>query len=176
MAFSANPSLTPDPLNSPPPLSLNPYSDLQTFMASLIPKIGPYYDQIESIINTNATAWMIIFDDATTLDAELDLQTGRLVFSADIGTPLKERALTVYETVLSYTLLWQDTGGIRMGLAGPGGALVLIADVIAPWLDEERLLQVVIDIKEKTRLWREFVEADDAPQPSSLDLNSHLQV
>jgi hypothetical protein len=54
----------------------------------------------------------------------------RMVFSSEIGAVTDDQELPVYEALLCYNLLWKDTGGVKIGLAGPKGILIVTTELL----------------------------------------------
>ena len=67
---------------------------------------------------TGYTEWAVMFDADTTVMLDPVTEQQKLVLSIDLGRPAQESRLVTYETMLAYNVLWQETGGVKMGL-GP---------------------------------------------------------
>lgn len=80
-------------------------------------------------------------DDALTID--YDATSRKLFLSAEIGAVPEEQAHRFFEFFLQYNLLWAETGGVRMALEKPGGALIQIADLPLADLNADELGRAV---------------------------------
>ena len=89
----------------------------------------------------------------------LDLVEHRaeLVLSVELGRPAPERRLAVYGSMLSYNLLWPETGGVKMGLGAADGELVQMVELSTVGLDRERLRTALRGFIEKARIWRRVI-------------------
>ena len=94
----------------------------------LIVALGAADDDIETITRNGEAEWSVAFDGDTIVTLHLVADEARLVLTVPLGRPPEEQRLAAYETMLCYNMLWPETGGVRMGLGGPHGELVQIAD------------------------------------------------
>ena len=93
-------------------------------MDTMMEEVGTLDDSIVACLKTQDGAYAIRFEDLD-IFVEVEADRGRVVLSSEIGTPFHARAAEVYETMLSYNLLWRATGGLRMALTGRGGAMTV---------------------------------------------------
>ena len=84
----------------------------------LIEAVGPQVEAVQAVGQTGDTEWAVMFDADTTVMLDLVTEQQKLVLSIDLGRPAQESRLATYETMLAYNVLWQETGGVKMGL-GP---------------------------------------------------------
>jgi hypothetical protein len=68
------------------------------------------------------------------------------MMSVHLGVPSPENALRIYEFLMTYALAWRQTGGLGIGLTGPGGSLVLTLPLIAVDLTAGRLATIVANL------------------------------
>lgn len=138
----------------------------------LMAEVGPLDDTIITCVKTPDGAYAIRFDDADVL-AEWDDRRKRLVLSAEIGTPSPVRTPHVHATLLSYNLLWRETGGLSMAMTGRQGAVVQMVDLAGPEIEARNVATIAVNLAERTRIWRAYFESEageaEAPAPDALD-------
>lgn len=136
----------------------------------LISEAGSHEEGILAAIRTADGAYAIRFKDADVV-AEWDEARQRLVLSSEIGTPPSARATHIYETLLSYNLLWRETGGVRMALTGPKGVALQLVELAGPEIEGRTVALVAANLAERTIIWRAFFESEGgdmaAPAPPS---------
>lgn len=125
---------------------------------ALIEAIGPANDAIGFITRNADDQWSVGFDEDTVVTLDLVADQAKLVLSIPLGRPLAEQRLAAYETMLSYNLLWPETGGVTMALGGEQGELVQLfelnaADGLTPGL----LDTVLVNFVDKARMWRRVI-------------------
>jgi hypothetical protein len=84
----------------------------------LIEAVGPQVEAVQAVGQMGDTEWAVMFDTDTTVMLDLVTEQQKLVLSIDLGRPAQESRHATYETMLAYNVLWQETGGVTMGL-GP---------------------------------------------------------
>jgi hypothetical protein len=139
-------------------------------------EVGPLDERIATVIKTSDGAYAIRFEDVDVL-AEWDDTRKRLVLSCEIGAVPPERAGQIYEILLTYSMAWRDTGGLRMALAGLGGNAVQLVDLAGEEIAARRIAIVAVNLAERTRVWRAFftLHAGEGPGPEPADLlASHM--
>jgi hypothetical protein len=139
---------------------------------ALLSEAGPLDDGIVGIARTADDRWAIQFEDVD-VEVEFSPETGRLLFATTIGTPPAARAPAIHEAMLSYTMLWRETGGVRMGLAGPGGEAVQMVDFPVAELRPDVVATVAVNLAARTLIWRGFLNDDSASaRPPGGDIQS----
>ncbi|WP_378941102.1 type III secretion system chaperone [Mesorhizobium sp. ANAO-SY3R2] len=139
-------------------------------------EVGALDDTIVACIKTPNHDYAIRFDDLDVL-VEVEADRGRVVLSCEIGTPLHARAAEVYETMLSYNLLWRATGGLRLALTGRGGAALQLADLAGEEINARQIATVAVNLAGLTRIWQAYLdgEADDRSLPLPYDLATAIR-
>jgi hypothetical protein len=132
----------------------------------LIVALGAADDDIETITRNGEAEWSVAFDGDTIVTLHLVADEARLVLTVPLGRPPEEQRLAAYETLLCYNMLWPETGGVRMGLGGPHGELVQIADLWTGDLSTEVLGTVLRNMAEKARMWRRVIAGGTFADPS----------
>jgi hypothetical protein len=98
----------------------------------------------------------------------------RIVLSSMLGIPSETMQLSVYEALLCYNLLWKDTGGVKMALAGPGGDLMLLYELHVDQLMLNDLQIVISNFSSISHVWSVYVTgeshdlAGNAPGPMDM--------
>jgi hypothetical protein len=129
---------------------------------ALIEGLGPNDHEIAAIAQNGDAEWAVAYHGDPIVVLDLVESRAELVLSAAVGRPAPERRLEVYESMLTYNLLWPATGGIKMGLGAADGDLVQMVELSTVGLDRERLRAVLRDFVEKARIWRRVIAG--APQ------------
>ena len=123
----------------------------------LLQELGPDTPEIDAVIQTEDPSWAIQFTDETVVIVEPAEEPGRMVFSAEMGNASDSLQLPIYETLLCYNLLWRETGGVKIGLAGPKGALIISTEVLVRGLLLSDLQQALLDFVNIARSWTKYV-------------------
>lgn len=133
----------------------------------LLQEVAALTPQITSLDKGEDDAWLLSFDDKPEILVEWADQPERLVLSACLGRATEPQRLAVYETLLSYNLLWQDTGGVRMALDGPEGEVFLIYDLFDDQVSVVDLQGVLLNLANIAGIWGEYVtRAEDQARDS----------
>jgi hypothetical protein len=111
-------------------------------------------------------AWTLQVDDDLLLFADHDPGQSRIVLSGEVATPLPSSKAAVHELLLQYNGQWKETGGVRMALDGPDGAVVQICDISTVNLDAATFAGAVQVFADVLRGWRDMLsrEPSDCPQ------------
>jgi hypothetical protein len=133
----------------------------------LIQEIGPHMQDIDAIVQTEEPSWAIQFSDETIVIIEAAEDPARMVFSAELGSANDTNQHAVYEALLCYNLMWRDTGGVKIGLAGPQGALIISTELCLESLMLNDLQLNLKNFLKITRSWQGFV-SQTAPTPAPL--------
>lgn len=76
--------------------------------------------------------WVLTLDDGSWVQAQLSNSPANgpsVVLQAELGRPHERRRLEMAEALLSFNLLWADTGGMRAAMAGGDGQALLLLDL-----------------------------------------------
>ena len=133
----------------------------------LIQELGPHMQDIDAIVQTEEPSWAIQFSDETIVIIEAAEDPARMVFSAELGSANDTNQHAVYEALLCYNLMWRDTGGVKIGLAGPQGALIISTELCLESLMLNDLQLNLKNFLKITRSWQGFV-SQTAPTPAPL--------
>ena len=144
----------------------------------LIKELGPAMPDIDAVVQTEEPSWAIQFSDETIIIIEPADDPSRMVISAELGAAAEAQQRIVYETLLCYNLMWRDSGGVKIGLAGPQGALIISVDVCVEGLTLMGLQQELERFLKIARSWTQYVGKADAaeapPLPGMGAGNMHL--
>ena len=124
----------------------------------LMREIGPLVEEIETIEQHGEQSWAVGFDDETWLTVDYAPQTDKVTLAIDCGATAEQSRLKLYETLLTYNYLWEETGGVRMALDSPGGRVVLLLDLPIHGLAAGTFATVIKNVVEKARSWRKSIE------------------
>jgi hypothetical protein len=139
----------------------------------LISQIGPVFPDIDAVIQTEDPSWAIQFVDELVVMIEQLENPDRMVFSSEIGAVTDDQELPVYEALLCYNLLWKDTGGVKIGLAGPKGILIVTTELLLDGLTLMSCQEALTNFTNISRSLGKYV-VRDKKNPSSLpNVNPH---
>jgi hypothetical protein len=131
-------------------------------LQSLMKLLGPQTPGIDAVVQNEDRTWALQFDDASVVFLEWDEQPPRLVISAELGKIEEGRQLDVMRMLLSYNLLWRDTGGVKFAMGGPDGGAMLLYE----WHSGEAVLSelqtVLQNFRDIAGAWRRYVESGGA--------------
>lgn len=136
-------------------------------LRALLTELGPVLDLAEIYQKADANTWTLAAQDGTILFLELVPEDDRLWLSAEAGAPRDEDRARLYSLMLQYNAQWQTTGGARLALDAPDGAVVLACDVPASGLDLPRLCAAVGNFRDMLDGWRAIVAGQRAAGSSS---------
>lgn len=123
----------------------------------LIQEVGPSMPEIDAVVQTEEPSWAIQFSDETIVIIEAADDPARIVMSAELGAASEVRQRAVYETLLCYNLMWRDSGGVKVGLAGPQGSLIISTDVCLDGMSLMDLQEALNRFLKITRSWAQYV-------------------
>jgi hypothetical protein len=124
-------------------------------VGSIIESVGPRDHNLEGIVQRDDGEYVVHYDDLeVTLEFEAD--TDRLVISAELGDAPRDKRLAVYTTLLNYSLLWRDTGGVHMALTADG-IVVQTLTLSGSEITVDLLDTVLRNFAAKARLMRTYV-------------------
>lgn len=143
-------------------------------MQVMMEEIGPAMAEIEAVIQSEEKNWAIQFEDQSIIMLEWAERPDRVVLSSMLGVPSEAMQLSVYEALLCYNLLWKDTGGVKMALAGPGADLVLLYELHAEELQLNELKIVISNFSSISHVWSVYVTGESQElvnnMPGAMDM------
>ena len=133
----------------------------------LLQELGPSTPEIDAVAQTDDPSWAIQLSDETIVMIEPTEDPGRMVISADLGTATESMQKPIYETLLCYNLLWRKTGGVKIGLAGPKGSLIITTELSVEGLTLNDFQQELMNFVTIVRAWCRYV-SEGGEQAASL--------
>lgn len=133
---------------------------------SLMNEIGPAVDQIDSVDAFEGAEWELVLEGGGGIVVAYSEAARKLTFLTNLGQPEEEQRLAVYDTLLSYNGMWQETDGVRFALDGPDGAVLMLFDLFTTDLDAPTLKMVVESLIDRAAVWSAFLQGPagaDAP-------------
>ncbi|MEJ1157311.1 type III secretion system chaperone [Prosthecomicrobium sp. N25] len=127
-------------------------ADVET-LTRVLAEAGARDDAIAGVLRTAANAWLVRFEDVD-VEIEYDSAGDRLVFASVIGPVPQQKREEILEALLAYSFLARETGGVHMAMTAPGGEAVQMAAVPGEGAGVDRLVTVVTNMAENTRIWR----------------------
>jgi hypothetical protein len=112
---------------------------------------------IDSLLQTGDFSFEIGTANGVAIAADYDQDTGRMMLSADVGTPAVSAREAVYDAMLNYAMLWKETGFVRLAVVGKAGPAMLMADVFPFTLNPGALATILVNFAEKATLWAGIV-------------------
>ena len=140
--------------------------NLQKFQI-MMEEVGPEVSDIETVIQNKDRDWAIQFVDELVVMIEQLEHPDRMVFSSEIGTVADDQELPIYEALLCYNLLWKDTGGVKIGLAGPKGILIVTTELLLDGLTLMTFQEALTNFTNIAKSLGKYV-IRDKKNPSSL--------
>jgi hypothetical protein len=133
---------------------------------NLIQELGPVSPDIDAVVQTEEPSWAIQYSDETIVIIEASDEPSRIILSSELGSPNDSLQLPVYETLLCYNLLWRETGGVKIGLGGPKGALILSCELCLDNLSLMDLQEGLNNFTSIVRTWIKYVTGDQSEAPA----------
>lgn len=131
---------------------------------SVIAAAAPLDPDVDGVLERADGDWVVRYPDLD-VEMEFDADTQRFALSANLDTVDPELRLEVYTTLLSYSLLWRDTGGIGMALDA-SGTVVQQMILFAPEVTADLLGTVLPNFVVKARLLRTYIGNGGQSKPT----------
>lgn len=129
-------------------------------IAGIIAAVGPEIPEVEGVLMRASDEWLLRFADID-IAIEFGADTDRLVLSAELGEVPLARRLDVFTALMTYSLLWRDTGGLYVGLAN-GRVPILLLSLAGGEVTSELMVTVLQGFTTRARILRTFVESADS--------------
>lgn len=139
------------------------------YISQRLGEVGPETENLSVIVQDDDSTWTLAFENEVTVLVLVEWadEPGRLVLSADIGTPPASRAADVHKTALSYNTLWRDTGGARIGMGGEAGDLLLVRELNPESVQDGDLARVLEQFAAVAQWWEGYVTSEEIAIPAS---------
>lgn len=138
-----------------------------------ISQIGPVFPDIDAVIQTEDPSWAIQFVDELVVMIEQLEHPDRMVFSSEIGAVTDDQELPIYEALLCYNLLWKDTGGVKIGLAGLKGTLIVTCELLLDRLTLMSFQDALTNFTNISRSLSKYVLQDKKSSSGLPNLSTH---
>ena len=129
---------------------------LEKSMTLLLTDLVESTPEIDEVVQLDSR-WIVSFNDAIDVMAELDSSRDLLTLSTDLGRPPANRRGAVTELLLMYTSLMPTTQSTAMALTEPDGEFQQLRVLPVAQLDLAVLKSSLLDFTSLARLWREVV-------------------
>jgi len=126
----------------------------------LMQELAGTTSEITAIDAHGNAAWIVHFGPEVEVLAEAAADPERIVLSAQLGKPNSAMQQSVCETLLSYNLLWRETGGVKAGRRSPDEEMTLLFELYADQLSLSDLSIVMVNFSNLTRVWRSYILSD----------------
>jgi hypothetical protein len=143
-------------------------------IGSIIESLGPRNHDIEEVVELRENEFVVRYNDLE-VTLEFESETDRLVLSAEIGEAPPDKRLAVYTTLLNYSLLWRDTGGVHMALTADGAAVQLLT-LFGSEVTLDLLDTVLRNFAVKARLMHAYVRTGGGETPADMLMPHALRV
>jgi hypothetical protein len=134
-------------------------------MRPLMSEIGPLLELAEVVEFAEQSLWVLVFDDGTWVEVELDAQQQRVLFTNEAGELPADRAEAVCRTLLAASLLWRQTGGLHYAL--DGHTVVQMLELPLAQLDLSTMATVLRNLQAGAQRWRAILAAP-AAEPGAI--------
>lgn len=121
-------------------------------MAHLLVQAAHRTNSVVAVDELDEGTWVVQFEGGAQCGVEFAATPYRLVLTAPIGTVPESHRNHVHRTALHFNLLWQPTGGARIGLDHDDDTLMLMREVSVELLQLEAL-EVYLERFEDLRAW-----------------------
>ena len=125
----------------------------------LMSEIGPLLDNLVEIheFESETMEWELVFEEGIGIVVQYSQAARKLVFTINVGDPAAENRLELYDSLLTFNGLGEETDGIRLGLDAPEGAVLVMFDLFATDLDAPTLKSVLENLVVTGLTWSELV-------------------
>ena len=123
----------------------------------LMQEIGPQTPAIDAVVQHDDGNWALQFEGGAIVLMEYGHEPERLVMSTELGEPAPERRLETCQLLLSYNLLWQETGGLKTALGGPEGGAMLLFEWFSAAPQLQELQQRLEHFCHIAAAWRNYI-------------------
>ncbi|MBT2323019.1 type III secretion system chaperone [Variovorax paradoxus] len=124
-------------------------------------ELAPRLPDIAALIQNDETSWTLGFEDDTAILVEWAEAPTRLVLSSEIGMPLPERRAEILDSLLSYALMWRESGGVKVGQGDIENGLVLLYEWHVDVFDADQLQDALENFATLARMWGAYLAHDE---------------
>lgn len=138
--------------------------DLSQAITDMLVSLADKTPQIQSVLSTAPTTWIVSFSDVLSVEIDYVASGDRLGFQVALEAPSDANRAAVVEALLTYNLMWRETGGVRFGMAGASGQVFMIAEAFLPEMSEAMMASILLSLSEKAQEFTDFIRS--GPKPS----------
>jgi formate hydrogenlyase subunit 4 len=139
----------------------------------MLAELGAALPQIQSVLATSELTWIVSFSDSIAIEVDVIEAEDRIGFEVALDAVLDKNRTTVLDTLMTYNLMWRETGGVRFGLAGESGRVHMIAEGFLPELSAQMLAGILVSLAEKAQ---EFTEGTQLQEDLSSSTEFMIRV
>jgi hypothetical protein len=125
----------------------------------MLAELGAALPQIQSVLATSELTWIVSFSDSIAIEVDVIEAEDRIGFEVALDAVLDKNRTTVLDTLMTYNLMWRETGGVRFGLAGESGRVHMIAEGFLPELSAQMLAGILVSLAEKAQEFTDFIRS-----------------
>ena len=120
---------------------------------NLVFEVGPILGSLAIDANPGKKSWEITLQEDLTEFVQFVEQKNCLVLSSELGFPPPGDRRELYELLLQMNYQWEATGGNRMAINGPDGAVVQAFEIGADGLGATRLSEMIMSFSDAAKAW-----------------------
>jgi hypothetical protein len=136
---------------------------------NLVFEVGPILGSLAIDANPGKKSWEITLQEDLTVFVQFVEQKNCLVLSSELGFPPPGDRRELYELLLQMNYQWEATGGNRMAINGPDGAVVQAFEIGADGLGATRLSEMIMSFSDAAKAWRKIVTRPVSTQNNLLN-------
>ena len=130
-----------------------------THITQLLDALGPDWPEVD-IERADDATWLIDFDEDLGIVVECLEEPARMVLTTPLGSPEVDRRFAVYENLLMFNSLWQETAGVlRAALTGRDGEVTLAIEIGEFPQTASGMKKLLGEWCDVAREWRTYVQA-----------------
>jgi len=138
----------------------------------LLSELGPSLD-LNRITNHDDQIWTLIFDDEQEIDIQYLESQETLLISSAMTVDERDNEQQLFKLLLEYNFLYKDTGGVQFAL-NPGNSDVILQVSTQLNVDISQLANLILQLKELTISWSEFIRDRDETSAVESDDNHNF--
>lgn len=132
--------------------------EFEDALNEMLVSIAEADDAIDAILLAEANIWSIHFTDGTEVSVEANVPFNKISLISPLGQVGSDQRDKVLTTLLNYALIYNETGGLRMGLGGvTEETAYLIADTSLTDATADILRQMLTQMTKTIPLWSRFI-------------------
>jgi hypothetical protein len=121
----------------------------------LLAACAPNVEGLELVYKSADGTWTAAFSDDTIATIHADLDRNRLTVVMTVAPLTDANREPIMHGLLTYAMMWKETGGVRMGLGG--NQVFILADLVLADVSEQSAAVLLANLHAKARIWAGFV-------------------